>query len=442
MAGLHAVVMPKWGLAIAGEVMGWRLDEGANVTRGDVLVDIKTAKITNPLAAACSGILVRQLASIGDSVVVGALLGIIAESSASDDEIEGYISRFTPEEDPHALEPAEETNVRKSLAALAPELQEVASILSEADPSKSTPAEASTISVDGAQSPTTPAARKLARQLGVSLSKITPTGKLGRISKRDVENAAAAMSRTNGGAAALEAPAIGNDIDQSGNYEVIKLTGGRRASAKRLSASKQTAPHFRLSIDVNLDELLSARRKLNATHPQSSVSINDFIIKSAAMSLMQVPDVNIQFDGEVIKRFKAADIAVAVASEGRLIAPVIRSANEKGLAQISREMKDLSERVRLGKLRASEIQGGTFSISNLGVLGIQQFDAVINSPQGAILAVGQGRQRALVVNEELTVATMMSVTLCCDHRVIDGALGAKFLQAFKGFVELPATMLL
>jgi pyruvate dehydrogenase E2 component (dihydrolipoamide acetyltransferase) len=217
----------------------------------------------------------------------------------------------------------------------------------------------------------------------------------------------------------------------------------RKTIARRLTESKQTVPHFYLTVDVELDALLEARKQINANAPDGvKISVNDFVIKAAAMALMRVPDANAAYTEQGLLKFDSADISVAVAIPNGLITPIIREAHKKGLAEISAEMADLAKRAREGKLKPMEFTGGTFSISNLGMFGIKQFDAVINPPQGAILAVGAGEQRPVVKNDQLAVATVMSCTLSVDHRVIDGALGAQFLAAFKPYLENPALMLL
>ena len=217
----------------------------------------------------------------------------------------------------------------------------------------------------------------------------------------------------------------------------------RKTIARRMVQSKSTVPHFYETIDVELDTLLAARKQINDNAPDGvKISVNDFIIKAVATALMRVPDANAAYTEEGVLKFSQADISVAVAIPGGLITPIIREADRKGLAAISAEMADLAKRARDGKLKPMEFTGGTFSISNLGMFGIKQFDAVINPPQGAILAVGAGEQRPVVKNGELAIATVMSCTLSCDHRVIDGAVGAQFLAAFKPLIENPSLMLL
>jgi pyruvate dehydrogenase E2 component (dihydrolipoamide acetyltransferase) len=215
----------------------------------------------------------------------------------------------------------------------------------------------------------------------------------------------------------------------------------RKTIAGRLQASKQTAPHYRVHIDAELDNLLATRKQINDANTDTKVSVNDFIIKACASALIRVPAVNVQFNGEQITHFSDADISVAVAIKDGLITPIIVGANNKGLESISNEMRDLSTRAKLNRLKPEEFQGGSFCISNLGMYGIKQFDAIINPPQGAILAVGTGEQRAVVRNGALAVATVMSLTLSSDHRVIDGAVAAEFMSVLKGFLEQPATML-
>ena len=217
----------------------------------------------------------------------------------------------------------------------------------------------------------------------------------------------------------------------------------RKTIARRLTESKQQVPHFYLTVDCEIDELLRVRKEINARAPEGvKVSVNDFVIKAIAAALRRVPDANSSWTEEGIRRFNMVDVSVAVAIPGGLITPVVRDADKKGLAAISADMQDLAKRARDGKLKPDEYSGGTISVSNLGMFGIKQFDAVINPPQGAILAVGAGEQRPVVKDGQLAIATIMSCTISCDHRVVDGALGAELLQAFKNVIEFPAAMLL
>ncbi len=225
-----------------------------------------------------------------------------------------------------------------------------------------------------------------------------------------------------------------------GSYELVPLTGMRKTIARRLTESFRDIPHFPLTIDLEIDKLLEARKRLNEAL-EVRISVNDIVIRAAALALKKVPEANASYTPEGIALHKHADIAMAVAIDGGLITPIIRAAETKGLAQISTEAKDLAERARAGKLKPEEFQGGTFSVSNLGMFGIKSFASIINEPQGAILSVGAGEKRPVVKGDQIVAATVMTVTLTCDHRVVDGAIGARWLQAFKPLIEDPLTML-
>ena len=228
-----------------------------------------------------------------------------------------------------------------------------------------------------------------------------------------------------------------------GSYDLIPLDGMKKTIARRMTDSFRDVPHFPLSIDLEIDRLLEARTKVNGLLKDEGVrvSVNDFVIKASALALKRVPDANASYTPEGIAKHHHADVAMAVAIEGGLITPIIRAAETKGLAQIAKETKDLAERARTRKLKPEEFQGGTFSVSNLGMFGIKSFASIINEPQGAIMSVGVGEKRPIVRGDELAIATVMTVTLTCDHRVVDGAIGARFLQAFKAMIEDPLTML-
>jgi pyruvate dehydrogenase E2 component (dihydrolipoamide acetyltransferase) len=282
----------------------------------------------------------------------------------------------------------------------------------------------------------TPVARRLAEELGVNLLECRVSGDRGRVCKADVEAVAARKNKP-----------LAPSIDTSGSitiespFEPEVLTGMRKTIAGRLQSSKQTAPHFRVQIDAEIDTLLAVRKQINAANSAAKVSVNDFMVKACAAALMQVPAINVQFDGEQVKYFKDADISVAVAVADGLITPIVSSANHKGLIAISNEVRDLATRAKINRLKPSEFVGGSFCISNLGMFGIKQFDAIINPPQGAILAVGTGEQRPVVKEGQLSIATVVSLTLSSDHRIIDGAVAAQFMSILKGYLEQPATML-
>ena len=305
-----------------------------------------------------------------------------------------------------------------------------------------------------------PLARRMARQAGLDLGSLKGSGPHGRIVKRDIEAAGTTGEESGAvhvGQALAPRPqqparmsALGDDailqLYDKGTYEVVPHDKMRRIIAERLTVAKQTIPHYYLSIDCRLDELLRARERMNASAPKEGpraykLSVNDFIIKAMALALQEVPDANATWMESGMLRHKYSDVGVAVAVEGGLFTPVIHQAEIKSLSEISNEMRDLAERARKRRLAPHEYQGGSTSISNLGMYGIKSFDAVINPPHATILAVGAGERRAVVAGEALEAATVMNVTLSCDHRVVDGATGAALLAAFKAFIEDPVRML-
>jgi pyruvate dehydrogenase E2 component (dihydrolipoamide acetyltransferase) len=306
-----------------------------------------------------------------------------------------------------------------------------------------------------------PLARRLAREQGLDLATLAGSGPHGRIIKSDVEaaagnGAAPAGARTGTAMTARPAPATAPPpaladtqvlaLYEKGSYEVVPHDNMRKVIAQRLTLSKQTIPHYRLTVDCRLDHLLKARERMNAASPKDGpraykLSVNDFVIKAMALALAQVPDANVTWTEGGTLRHKYSDIGVAVAIEGGLFTPIIRHAELKSLSEISNEMRDLAERARKRRLAPHEYQGGSTSISNLGMYGIKSFDAVINPPHATILAIGSGEKRAVVAGDQVEVATIMSCTLSCDHRVVDGAVGAELINAFKALIEDPVRML-
>jgi pyruvate dehydrogenase E2 component (dihydrolipoamide acetyltransferase) len=295
-------------------------------------------------------------------------------------------------------------------------------------------------------------ARRLAEQGGIDLAQIKGSGPHGRIIRRDLDVAAGAKPAAVAPQAATPKPAaaepaqVKSPLEQMGvapgSYDLVPLDGMKKTIARRMTDSFRDVPHFPLTLDIELDALLAARAKINGLlGNEARVSVNDMLIKAAAIALKRQPDANASYTPEGIAHHHHADIAVAVAIDGGLITPIVRAAETKGVAEISREMKDLAERARARKLKPEEFQGGTFSISNLGMFGIRNFASIINEPQGAILSVGAGEKRPVARGDTLAVATVMSVTLTCDHRVVDGAIGARWLGVFKALVEDPITMI-
>lgn len=313
----------------------------------------------------------------------------------------------------------------------------------------SSPSSSNVNNADDSQVPATPVARRLATELGINLLDCRRTGRHQRVSKADVEVAAHQRNTAMNGSASTPSgvsestPALASPAPAaSPTPRSQPLSAMRQTIAKRLQDSKREAPHFRACIEVEIDRLLALRKQLNNARNDANISVNDCLIKATAMALAAVPAVNIQFDGSQITPMPHADIAVAVALEDGLITPIVSRAETKGLVEISNEMRDLATRAKIGKLKLQEFQGGSFSISNLGMFGVSQFDAIINPPQAAILAVGVGeRQLRPDGDNEVRHATVMTLTLSSDHRVIDGAIAAKFLQQLKSFIDQPATML-
>jgi pyruvate dehydrogenase E2 component (dihydrolipoamide acetyltransferase) len=297
-----------------------------------------------------------------------------------------------------------------------------------------------------------PLARRIASQAGVDLAQVKGSGPHGRIIRRDVEGLKGAPATAPKAAAPAtaphaEAPRQVLSLEQMGiapgSYDLVPLDGMKRTVARRMTESFRDVPHFPLTIDLEIDALLAARAKINAMLEKEGVkvSVNDMVIKAAAIALKRQPDANASYTPEGIAHHHHADIAVAVAIDGGLITPIVRAAETKGLAEISREMKDLAARAQSRKLMPEEFKGGTFSVSNLGMFGIKSFASIINEPQGAILSVGAGEKRPVVRGGQLAVATVMTVTLTCDHRVVDGAIGARWLGVFKALIEDPITMI-
>ena len=421
-----------------GTLAKWLVKEGDAVAPGDIIAEIETDKATMEVESVDEGRVGKLLVAEGtEDIPVGTRIALLLEEGEDESALEGMGKAAQPAPAAPPAPAVAEPKPTKETAAAAD--RPVAP--SPAPPAP--PAEASKTRIFAS-----PLARRLAEKRGIDLAAIRGSGPHGRIVRADVEAAAkAAEARpaaapTAAAAPAVEAPEFTPPADVP--YEEIKLSGMRKVIAKRMAQSKSHVPHFYLTIDIALDRLLAERTRLNAGLAEEGVklSVNDFLIRAAALALRKVPAANAMYAGEKVYRFTRQDISVAVAVEGGLITPVIRDAAAKGLAEISREMKALAEKARAGKLMPEEYQGGTFSISNLGMYGIKEFAAVINPPQGAILAVGAGEKRAVVVDDAVAIRTMMTVTLAVDHRVLDGAIGAEFLAAFKGFVEDPITMLL
>ena len=424
-----------------GTLAKWLVKEGDTIAAGDIIAEIETDKATMEVEAVDEGVVVKLEVKEGTAdIPVGA---VIARLSAEGEAAARPAKKEAAKPEAPKAAPKPEPKAEAKPAAQKPE-----AAAPDARPTASaTPPQAKAAAGEGERAPASPLARRLASQSGIDIATIKGSGPGGRVIKRDLESAGAPLVKPAAAAApaapapkaAPAAAAVIEPVDAP--YEEIKLSMMRKVIAQRLTESKTTVPHFYISVDVEMDRLLEVRKDINESEGLK-LSVNDFIIKALAMALRRVPEANVQFAGDKLYKYNRADVSVAVAIDGGLITPIIRGADSKGLVQINEEMRGLAERARQGKLMPEEYKGGTVSLSNLGMYGIKQFEAVINPPQAAILAVGAAEQRAVVKNGQLTVATVMSATLSCDHRAIDGAVGAKLLTTFKAMVENPARMVM
>jgi len=460
-----------------GNLARWLKHEGDAVAAGDVLAEIETDKATMEVEAVDEGTLGRILVPEGtEGVAVNSVIALLleeGEDSSAMDASGGDVPepQLAPKSSSAASDPKPEaaraTNGSETKASpLARRVAGQAGIdiavvagtgahgrvvradVEAAIGGGESARPAARTEASGDRVFASPLARRMAREAGLELSEITGSGPGGRIVKSDVE-AAEKAPRPAARPAPAEAPASAPPArpaaptEPGDGYEIVAMSTMRKVIAERMVESKTTVPHFYLTVDCAIDELLKVRKVLNERLEDGKLSVNDFIIRACALALMEVPDANVGWEGGgKMRRYRTADISVAVAIKGGLITPIVRNAQSKGLAQISADMKQLAEKARSGKLAPEEYQGGSFSVSNLGMYGIKQFDAVINPPQGCILAVGAGEQRPVVRDGQLAVATVMTCTLSCDHRVVDGATGALVLSAIKRLIEYPPAMLL
>ncbi len=409
-----------------GILAKWHVKVGDEISAGQVIAEIETDKATMEVEAVDEGKVTEILVAAGtEGVKVNTPIARLAGEAGG--------PAPAPKADTTAAATAEPAKIAEAKAAPG------------AAPA---PAPAAAPASSGNRVAASPLARRLATLGNIDLKAIKGTGPHGRIIKRDIEEA-----QKSGGA---KAPAAGaasaeprkvQSLEQmgipAGSYDLVPLDGMRKVIARRMTESFRDIPHFPLTIDIELDNLLAARTKINTALEARGVkvSVNDMIIKAVALALKQVPEANASYTPDGIALHHNADIAVAVAIDGGLITPIVRKAETKSLADIAKEMKDLAQRARDRKLKPEEFQGGTFSVSNLGMFGIKSFNSIINEPQGCIMSVGAGEPRAVVKNGQLAVATVMTVTLTCDHRVVDGSIGARFISAFKPLIEDPIKML-
>ena len=421
-----------------GKLAKWHKKEGDTVESGDVIADIETDKATMEIEAVEEGVLGKILVAEGtEEVPVNQVIALLLEDGEDVTALEGGLEGAAEAPAPAAPPPPAES------PAPVPSPPAAAPVPAPAAPAPQAAA--------GGRVLASPLARRLAAEQGLDLSRVTGTGPRGRIVKRDIEGtpvgtAVAAAPGPAAQAPAAPAPPINRDDPLLGTmpaFEAVPNSSMRKAIARRLTESARDVPHFNLSMDVGLDTLLDYRKRLNDREDADyRISVNDFVIKAAAVALMRVPASNVSYTEDAILYYSRADISVAVAIEGGLITPVIRDAANKGLGAISAETKALAARAREGKLQPDEYEGGTFTISNLGMFGVASFNSIINPPQGAILSVGAGQQRPVIRNGALATATVMTLTLAVDHRCIDGTTAAGFLKELKAIIEEPLQFIL
>ncbi len=436
----------------SGKLTTWHVGKGDSIAAGDVIAEIETDKATMEVEAIDDGMIGAILVEAGgNDVAVNTPIAIVLLEGEDESALAGFSPGSKPVES--RSEPVESRSepVESRSEPVESKPEQAESESEEAQASDSS-AGVSTPPIPAAPATgrrlfASPLARRIAAQKGLDLASIKGSGPGGRIVRADVENAHAApvpapdATRVAAAPAPLSPSAV-SALYEPGGFEEMPLDSMRATIARRLTDAKRDIPHYYLNIDCRIDALLAARKTLNERLDTGRISVNDFMIRAMALALMRVPDANAAWAGDRLLKFSHADIAMAVAIEGGLVTPIIRRAEEKGLATIAREAKELAQKARERKLLPPEYEGGSFTISNLGMFGIRNFTAVINPPQAAILAVGAGEKRPVVAADgSLEVATMMTVTLSCDHRVIDGALGARLLAEFKTFIEEPVTML-
>jgi len=422
MSKINAITMPKWGIEMQeGTINGWHATAGQVLGKTEPLLDVETEKIVNTVETPVAGTLRRIIGQVGDTLAVGALIGLMADAAVSEEELDQFIANFKGANT--SFEPVADAGPAPTATPSAPE-------------------------ESSGEARVSPIARRVAERLGVDIAKVVGTGRNGRVSKEDVEAyhsaqaSAAAGEVTSTLAPTTESASVGASVllAEAGTNPATreKMTSMRLTIARRLSESKQTIPHYRLAADVDFTGLFARRAELVAAGQK--VSVNDLLLRGVALTLGKHPQLNAHFAGDEVVKFARADICVAVSTDGGLSTPVLRDVASKSAAEVASGVADLAQRARSGKLVREEITGGTFTVSNLGMYGIDQFDAIINPPQVAILAVGAARERVIARSGAAVVAKVATLTLSCDHRVVDGAVGAAFLADLRVCLESPATL--
>lgn len=439
--------------ATEGALAAWLVGVGDVVTVGQALAEVETEKATVEYEAEAAGTIAGLLVETGIQVSVGTPIAVLATEGESVEQALAAAGQGAVAAPAAAVAPTPAPAAPAAAPAAAPPAPATATPAIAAPatttPAAGAPAAAAPAGQSGTRTFMSPLVRRLAAERGLDLSTVTGTGPGGRIVRRDIESLSAAQPAVAALAATAAAPAASVGAASAGaasvgaagsSYVDIPHTGMRRAIARRLVESKTTVPHFYLVADCRVDALLEFRQRINENAP-TRISVNDFVVKAAAAAFRAVPEANAIWTNDAIRRFDSVDIAVAVAIEGGLVTPVLRGVERMSLSSVSASIRDLAERGRVGKLKQDEIEGGSFSISNLGMYGTQEFSAIINPPHAGILAVGAARKKPIVVDDELAVGTVMTVTLSADHRVLDGALAAQWLAAFVALIENPVSIL-
>jgi pyruvate dehydrogenase E2 component (dihydrolipoamide acetyltransferase) len=438
-----------------GNLAKWLKKEGDKVKSGDVIAEIETDKATMEVEAVDEGTIAKILVPEGtQDVAVNDVIAVLAGDGEDVKAAAGAGAAKPAASSPPPQKAAEAPAAAKPAPTPAPAAAPAAKTTAPAAPAPQAAAPAPQTNGHG-RIFSSPLARRLAREAGIELARINGSGPHGRVVARDVEEARSGKGLKAPAAAPAGAPAIAPGMSdqqiralyEDGSYEVIPHDGMRRTIAQRLTASVQTIPHFYLTMDCNIGLLVEAREQINAAAPKDKdgkpaykLSVNDFVVKALALALQRIPNANVSWTEAGMLKHKHSDVGVAVAMPGGLITPIIRKAETKPVSVISAEMKDFAARARARKLKPEEYQGGTTAVSNLGMYGIKDFTAVINPPHATILAVGAGEERPIVKNGKIEVAQIMSVTMSCDHRAVDGALGAELIGAFKMLIENPVMM--
>ncbi len=386
-------------------IQTWLVSVGQEIAVGDPIAEIETDKAVVEYAAEVEGILARVIADEGTTIAVGAPIAVVAAPGENLDDL-----------DPETREPEPGAPVIERISG---------------------DAAAAPVAANGHRLFATPLVRKIASERGIDLATVTGTGPGGRIVRRDLDR----LPDVEREAPAPPASETGDGAPQAGGFVDVPLTGMRKAIARRLTESKSSVPHFYITADCRVDALLALRRSVNEAG-STKVSVNDFVIKAVAGALREVPEANAVWNGDSLRQFETVDIAVAVAIDGGLLTPVVRGVDQMPISVVAAAVADLAARARAGKIKQHELEGGSFSVSNLGMYGVTEFSAILNPPHSGILAVGAAAQKPVVIDDELAVGTVMTVTLSADHRVVDGAVAARWIAAFVRRIQNPMTMLI